>query len=66
MTAASILYWEDFEVGVRYPTRMRLINDADHGVVVFRDHVYNQRDEEVFRSDKIALPRRRTGAAPGP
>lgn len=30
----------------------------DRGVVVFRDHVYNQNDVEVFRNDKIALVRR--------
>jgi acyl dehydratase len=29
------------------------------GVVVFRDHVYNQRDTEVFSNDKIILLRRR-------
>jgi acyl dehydratase len=137
-------YYEDFEVGVRYPTRSRIITDADHeafcrlvgydvplflddayakdrglpgricpshlimsmssamtgmlfadtlialvalerarflkavrpgdtlrteveviekrtgstpgrGTVVFRDHVYNQRGEEVFCNDKIIL-----------
>lgn len=32
------------------------------GVVVFRDHVLNQRDEEVFRNDKIALVRRRAAS----
>lgn len=31
----------------------------DRGVVVFRDHVYNQDDREVFRNDKVALLRRR-------
>lgn len=30
----------------------------DRGLVVFRDHVYNQNDVEVFRNDKIALVRR--------
>jgi acyl dehydratase len=29
------------------------------GVVLFRDHVYNQDGTEVFRNDKIALVRRR-------
>jgi acyl dehydratase len=142
-------FFEDFEVGVRYPTRSRTITDADHeafcklvgyevpmflddeyaktrglpgricpshlimsfttaetgnlfrdsvvallgienakflgmvrpgdtlrtevevvekrdtskpgrGIVVFRDHVYNQHGTEVFRNDKIALLRRRT------
>ena len=33
----------------------------DRGVVVFRDHVYNQNDAEVFRNDKIALVRRAPG-----
>lgn len=32
----------------------------DRGLVVFRDHVYNQRDEEVFRNDKHALVKRRS------
>jgi len=32
---------------------------SDRGVVVFRDHVYNQRGEEVFCNDKITLIRRR-------
>lgn len=31
----------------------------DRGAVVFRDHVYNQRNEEVFRNDKTVLLRRR-------
>lgn len=31
----------------------------DRGTVVFRDHVYNQRNEEVFRNDKTVLLRRR-------
>jgi acyl dehydratase len=133
-------YFEDFEVGARYPTRVRTITDADHdafcrlvgyevpmfleganricpshlimsfstamtgdlfsdsviallgidkaqflavvrpgdtirtevevvekrptskgdrGIVVFRDHVFNQEGIEVFRNDKIALLRRR-------
>ena len=34
----------------------------DRGVVVFRDHVYNQHGTEVFRNDKIALVRRRKPA----
>jgi 3-hydroxybutyryl-CoA dehydratase len=34
--------------------------DAGRGVVVFRDHVYNQHGAEVFRNDKIALLRRRS------
>jgi acyl dehydratase len=144
-------YYEDFEVGARYPTRTRLITDADHeafcklvgydvplfldddyarsrglpgricpshlvmsfstamtgdlfrgsvialagienakflrhvspgdsirtevevvqkrltskpgrGLVVFRDHVYNQFDEEVFCNDKHALIRCRDSA----
>jgi len=31
----------------------------DRGVIVFRDHVYNQNDQEVFSNDKIVLIRRR-------
>lgn len=34
----------------------------DRGIVVFRDHVYNQDGKEVFRNDKIALLRRRNAA----
>lgn len=34
----------------------------DRGTVVFRDHVYNQHNEEVFRNDKTVLLKRR---APG-
>jgi acyl dehydratase len=33
----------------------------DRGVVVFRDHVFNQHGAEVFRNDKITLVRRRPG-----
>ncbi len=36
----------------------RPTSKPDRGMVVFRDHVYNQRDEEVFRNDKFALVRR--------
>lgn len=148
MSKAPSRYFEDFEVGARYPTRVRTISDADHeafcrlvgyevplflddayarerglpgricpshlvmsfstamtgelfadsviallaienarflamvrpgdtirtevevlekresrnaerGVVVFRDHVYNQDGTEVFRNDKVTLLRRR-------
>jgi len=31
----------------------------DRGVVTFRDHVYNQHEQEVFCNDKIVLIRRR-------
>ncbi|MSQ89692.1 MAG: dehydratase [Betaproteobacteria bacterium] len=30
------------------------------GIVTFRDHVFNQRDELVFQNDKVTLLRRRT------
>ncbi len=40
----------------------RETSDAGRGVVVFRDHVLNQRDELVFQIDKTTLLRRR-GAA---
>jgi acyl dehydratase len=31
----------------------------DRGLVVFRDHVYNQHDQEVFCNDKTVLVKRR-------
>jgi acyl dehydratase len=34
-------------------------SDKTRGVVTFRDHVYNQRDETVFQMDKIVLIKRR-------
>lgn len=34
-------------------------SQPNRGVVVFRDHVYNQRNQEVFCNDKIILLRRR-------
>ncbi len=40
----------------------RPTSKPDRGVVVFRDHVYNQHGTEVFRNDKIALLRRRNPA----
>ena len=33
-------------------------SDAGRGYVLFRDHVYNQRGEEVFHADKATLIRR--------
>lgn len=36
----------------------RVSTKPDRGVVVLRDHVYNQHDVEVFRNDKIVLLRR--------
>lgn len=33
---------------------------ADRGIVVFRDHVYNQHGQEVFSNDKTVLIRRRS------
>ena len=38
----------------------RETSKPDRGVVVFRDHVYNQHGAEVFRNDKTALIRRRS------
>lgn len=38
----------------------RATSRPDRGIVVFRDHVYNQEDREVFRNDKITLLRRRS------
>ena len=37
----------------------RLASKPDRGVIVFRDHVYNQHDAEVFCNDKTVLIRRR-------
>lgn len=34
---------------------------GDRGLVVFRDHVLNQRDEVVFQIDKTTLIKRRDG-----
>ena len=34
-------------------------SDPTRGIVVFRDHVLNQRDEVVFEIDKVTLIRRR-------
>ena len=41
-------------------------SEPDRGVVVFRDHVFNQHDEEVFCNDKIALIRRRAARVTRP
>lgn len=38
----------------------RASSKPDRGVIVFRDHVYNQHGVEVFRNDKIILIRRGT------
>ena len=40
----------------------RASSKPDRGVVVFRDHVYNQAGDEVFRNDKVTLLRRRAAA----
>ena len=37
----------------------RATSKPDRGIVVFRDHVYNQAGDEVFRNDKVTLLRRR-------
>ena len=37
----------------------RRSSKPDRGIVVFRDHVFNQDGIEVFRNDKVALLRRR-------
>jgi 3-hydroxybutyryl-CoA dehydratase len=36
----------------------------DRGLVVFRDHVYNQEGSEVFCNDKVVLLRRRARQSP--
>ncbi|MES2414792.1 MAG: MaoC/PaaZ C-terminal domain-containing protein [Pseudomonadota bacterium] len=40
----------------------RTTSKPDRGLVVFRDHVYNQHGDEVFCNDKHALIRRRAQA----
>lgn len=35
----------------------------ERGIITFRDHVYNQRDELVFQNDKITLIKRRPADA---
>jgi acyl dehydratase len=40
----------------------RETSKPDRGIVVFRDHVYNQHGSEVFRNDKTALVRRWSAA----
>jgi 3-hydroxybutyryl-CoA dehydratase len=40
----------------------RPTSKEDRGIVVFRDHVYNQNGIEVFRNDKVTLIRRRAPA----
>jgi len=42
----------------------RETSKADRGLVVFRDLVYNQRDELVFQMDKSALIRARSSLSP--
>ena len=41
----------------------RATSRADRGLVVFRDHVFNQHDEEVFCNDKTTLLKRRQAAS---
>lgn len=42
----------------------RETKDAGRGVVVFRDHVLNQRSEVVFEIDKVTLLKRRGAGEP--
>ncbi len=44
----------EVEVISKRPTK-----DAARGIVVFRDHLLNQRDETVYQIDKVTLLRRR-------
>jgi acyl dehydratase len=37
----------------------RTTSRPDRGIVVFRDHVYNQHAQEVFSNDKTVLLKRR-------
>jgi len=50
----------EVEVLNKRPTR-----HAERGVITFRDHVYNQHDQEVFRNDKIVLLKRQPVDATG-
>ena len=38
-------------------------SDPARGIITFRDHVFNQRDELVFQNDKVTLLRRRPASA---
>ena len=38
---------------------IRETSRADRGIVVFRDHVYSQHEQEVFANDKTVLLKRR-------
>ena len=49
----------EVEVVSKKPSR-----DASRGIVVFRDHLLNQRDELVFEIDKIVLLQRRAAVQP--
>jgi acyl dehydratase len=44
----------DVEVMEKRPT-----SNPARGLITFRDHVYNQRDELVFQNDKVTLIKRR-------
>jgi acyl dehydratase len=44
----------EVEVVEKRPT-----SSPERGLITFRDHVYNQRDELVFQNDKITLIKRR-------
>ena len=44
----------EVEVMEKKPT-----SDPGRGIITFRDHVFNQRDELVFQNDKVTLLRRR-------
>ena len=44
----------------------RETSDRSRGIVVFRDHVVNQRGETVFEIDKTTLIQRRPGAQESP
>ena len=37
----------------------KITSDPGRGIITFRDHVFNQRDELVFQNDKITLLKRR-------
>ena len=43
----------EVEVVEKKPT-----SSSGHGLIVFRDHVYNQRNDKVFHIDKVTLIRK--------
>jgi len=71
MAAASARATSSVRIGDTIRTEVEVISKRetskpDRGVVVFRDLVYNQRDELVFQMDKTVLMRTRASLPPVP